>query len=99
MDLSENGKCIFTSLQYVESSHAPYQRIRFFESKIFKKIKRSFENISTFWPKYGHGFRNLTIFFALGQHEIFDQWSSNCTMLSFSGKMGSTWPVRRRIEF
>jgi hypothetical protein len=30
MDLSENGKCLFTSLQYVESSHAPYQRIRFF---------------------------------------------------------------------
>jgi uncharacterized membrane protein len=27
---SENGKCLFTSLQYVESSHAPYQRIRFF---------------------------------------------------------------------
>jgi hypothetical protein len=26
MDLSENGKCLFTSLQYVESSHAPYQR-------------------------------------------------------------------------
>jgi hypothetical protein len=30
MDLPENGKCLFTSLQYVESSHAPYQRIRFF---------------------------------------------------------------------
>jgi hypothetical protein len=30
MDLSENGKCLFTSMQYVESSHAPYQRIRFF---------------------------------------------------------------------
>jgi hypothetical protein len=30
MDLSENEKCLFTSLQYVESSHAPYQRIRFF---------------------------------------------------------------------
>jgi hypothetical protein len=30
MDLSENGKCLFTSLQYVESSHAPNQRIRFF---------------------------------------------------------------------
>jgi hypothetical protein len=30
MDLSENGKCLSTSLQYVESSHAPYQRIRFF---------------------------------------------------------------------
>jgi hypothetical protein len=33
MDLSENGKCLFTSLQYVESSHAPYQRIRFFFQK------------------------------------------------------------------
>jgi hypothetical protein len=30
MDRSENVKCLFTSLQYVESSHAPYQRIRFF---------------------------------------------------------------------
>jgi hypothetical protein len=30
MDLSENGKCLFTSMQYGESSHAPYQRIRFF---------------------------------------------------------------------
>jgi hypothetical protein len=30
MDLSEHGKCLFTSLQYVESSQAPYQRIRFF---------------------------------------------------------------------
>jgi hypothetical protein len=31
MDLSENGKLLFTSLQYVKSSHAPYQRIRFFQ--------------------------------------------------------------------
>jgi hypothetical protein len=39
MDLSENGKCLFTSLQYVESSHAPYQRIRFFYFKNFNMIK------------------------------------------------------------
>jgi hypothetical protein len=38
MDLSENGKCLFTSLQYVESSHAPYQRIRFFILTLFMNL-------------------------------------------------------------
>jgi hypothetical protein len=46
MDLSENGKCLFTNLQYVESSHAPYQRIRFFYFYFFlwfqKKILQKF---------------------------------------------------------
>jgi hypothetical protein len=48
MDLSENGKCLFTSMQYVESSHAPYQRIRFFFSwqMIFIRLTRFFEIIT-----------------------------------------------------
>jgi hypothetical protein len=60
MDLSENGKCLFTSLQYVESSHAPYQRIRFFYLKMcskkslhneknwFKNTKLRFSKIRSF---------------------------------------------------
>jgi hypothetical protein len=55
MDLSENGKCLFTSMQYVESSHAPYQRIRFFLFSI-----RSFRHNMNFllletWPQTGGG--------------------------------------------
>jgi hypothetical protein len=46
MDLSENGKCLFTSLQYVESSHAPYQRIRFF---IYNTHQASYK--SPIWAK------------------------------------------------
>jgi hypothetical protein len=40
MDLSDNGKCSFTSLQYVESSHAPYQRIRFFITNMWQVYTR-----------------------------------------------------------
>jgi hypothetical protein len=36
MDLSEKEKCFLTSMQYEESSHAPYQRIRFFDVELFK---------------------------------------------------------------
>jgi hypothetical protein len=49
MDLSENGKCLFTSLQYVESSHAPYQRIRFFMFQLTKYIPAKFQ-LSRFYP-------------------------------------------------
>jgi hypothetical protein len=51
MDLSENGKCLFTSMQNVESSHAPYQRIRFFTNDFHQDDQDThFQNIN-FWQE------------------------------------------------
>jgi hypothetical protein len=58
LDLAENEKCLFTSLQFVESSLAPYQRIRFFNSIFFKMINFSIiihclnGQFTIFWKLY-----------------------------------------------